>query len=165
MLAAGNDGETARKKHFKPPEQRAAVAELLKGSNMKVLRKGYLNRVGTSYGQFGRLSPACARPPVKKNDDGVVDPDLRNNRKSKSGQKRIDLKPVHAGSRIDLLLKAGSSSRGWGTALGPWTLDPRNGHCWTTSTNLGLLACACMSPVDRVFFSFPFFHPSYDTSS
>lgn len=74
-------------------KRRVVIEELLKGSNIEILRKPYLGDLARPELEIctestGRLSPAYS----KQKDDGGVDLDIHN----KSGRRCIDLDPVRA---------------------------------------------------------------------
>ena len=94
MSSAQSVAETRKRKNLNDAERSAVIAELLRGSNNGVLRRGDLIRVAAKFGTNPRTVANLWKEYGRQKADGVVCPDLRNKRRGKSGRKGIDVEAL-----------------------------------------------------------------------
>ena len=117
MSASGSVGGSVKRKNLTSSQKRAAIAELLKGSNNGKLCRGDLKRVGEQFEQHPETISRLWKSFNQQKEDGVVDPNLDNRRKVNSGRKGIDLVAVRSALK-EIPIKSRTTIRGVAAALG-----------------------------------------------
>lgn len=126
MASAQSVAETPQRKNLNGDERTAVIAELLKGSDNGILRRGDIKRVAEMFMSNRYTISALWKEYQQRKAAGEMSPDLRNKRRGKSGRKGIDLDSLRAALK-EIPIKNRTTQRAVAAALGiPKTTLQRN---------------------------------------
>lgn len=126
MSSDESAAETPKRKNLNVAERSAVIAELLKGSNNGILRKGDFTRVGILFQTNRRVIARLWTCYQHQKAAGVLSPDLHNKRRGNSGRKGHNIDALRQTLK-DIPIKNRTTLRGLAAALGiPKTTLVRN---------------------------------------
>ena len=117
MSSAQIVAETPKRNNLNGAERSAVIAELLKGSNNGILRKGDFSRVAELYGSNRWTIAALWKEYQRQKIAGAVCPDLHYTRRGNCGKKGVNLDFPREALK-DIPIKNRTTQRSVAAALG-----------------------------------------------